>query len=392
VNLIACSLLAGALALPAPPPVPGFGVAFAAGDFGRALAEAKAAIAAGATLPEARLVAGTVELYRNDLAAARADLTAIPSGTQAASRADRLLVEVARRERQARSGDTTFGPKRDVVPFLRTDPLPTVAVLVNGTQAVFQIDTGAPGLTVDPAFARRLHLPISESSHIGIFAGGARRRIAQVPIATFALGGTTIRNQPADMLPIRTMAMPGEPQVDGVIGTGVFEHLAAFTLDYARGRLILYAPGTPVSVDAETRVPLWLVGDHFLVTHGAIANIEGPVLIDTGLVGGGVAPAADVVRRANLAHQDGGVGLVPSGARIAMLRVVVPSVRIGSSVERNVTGFYSPGPSPLDIFPFKVNGAISHDFFRHRALTIDFATMHVSISRPSVLPGARTGS
>ncbi len=39
-------------------------------------------------------------------------------------------------------------------------------------------------------------------------------------------------------------------------------------------------------------------------------------------------------------------------------------MRIGASVEHDVAGFYSPGSSPLDIFPFTVIGAVSHDFFR----------------------------
>jgi hypothetical protein len=380
-NSIGFSLLAGAFAFAQAVTASDYGAAFANGDFGAALAGARAAIAAERTSANAHLIAGSVELYENRLAVARADLSAVPVGTEAAARASRMLAEVRRREELARSPDASFRRARDVVPFVRTDPLPTVEVLVNGIRAVFQIDTGAPGLTVDPDFARRLRLPKEPGSHIGIFAGGPRRRISQATIARFVLGDTTLRDQSADLLPVRMMAMPGIPQIDGVIGTGVFERFAGFTLDYAHGRLVIFAPGSEVRADAETRVPLWLVGDHFLVTHGTIAGVEGPVLLDTGLVGGGASPSADLVERAHLAHHEEGMGMVPSGARIPIMRVVVPSVRIGSSVEHNVAGFYSPGPSPLATFPFTVNGAISHEFFRHRALTIDFTTMQVLISR-----------
>jgi hypothetical protein len=380
-KFIGFSLLAGALAFAQPTPVPDYATAFADGNFAAALAGARAAIGADGTSANAHLIAGSVELYENHLSAARADLSAVPAGTEAAARASRMLAEVRRREELARSTDASFKVARDVVPFIVTDPLPAVAVLVNGTRAVFQIDTGAPGLTVDTDFARRLRLSAAPGSHIGIFAGGPRRRIAEVTVATFGLGGTTIRHQSADILPIHMMGRAGGPQIDGVIGMGVLERFAGFTLDYTRGRLILFAPGANVRADAETRVPLWLVGDHFLVTRGTIANVEGAVLIDTGLVGGGVSPSADVVASAHLAHEDGGMGMVPSGARISMLRVVVPNVRIGSSVEHDVAGFYSAGPSPLAIFPFTVNGAISHGFFRRRALTIDFAAMQVAISR-----------
>jgi hypothetical protein len=378
---IAFSLLAVALAFPQKPSAPDYTAAFTNGDFAAALAGAREVIASGGASANAHLIAGTIELYENRLPAARTDLSAVPDGTQDAARASRLLVEVWRREALARSTDASFGASRDIVPFIRTDPLPTVPVIVNGIRAVFQIDTGAPGLTVDPNFARHLRLPRAPGSHVGIFAGGPSRRIPEVSIATFSIGGTTVRRQPADVLPIRLMmGSAGRPPIDGVIGTGVFERFAGFTLDYAHGRLILYAPGHVVRTDAETRTPFWLVGDHFLVTRGTIANIEGPVLIDTGLVGGGVSPSADLVERAHLAKRDSGMGMVPSGARIPMVRVVVPSVRIGSSVERNVAAVYSPGPSPFAGFPFTLNGAISHDFFRHRALTIDFDAMRVMIS------------
>lgn len=380
-KFFAVSLALCMLAAAAPSPNPTAATPFAAGDFGPALAAARTAIAADPADADARLTAGTIELYQNDLDAAKADLAAIPAGTPAAARAQRPLEELAHRERLARHADTTFGASRAVVPFLHTDPLPTVAVLVNGHRGVFQIDTGAPGLSVDPAFAARLHLPAAHSAHIGVFAAGPRQRIAQATVASFSLGGTTIRNLPADLLLLRMMAGPGDPVIDGVIGTDIFARFVAVTLDYAHGRLLLYAPGTPVRTDVETRVPLWIAGDHFLITRGTIANSDGAVLIDTGLLGGGVAPSAAVVERAHLVAHDAGMGLVPSGAQVSMRRVVVPTVRIGTSIEHDVAGFYSPGPSPLDIFPFTVTGAISHQFFRHRALTIDFATMQLLISR-----------
>jgi len=363
-----------------PTPVDAADAYFAAGDFPRALAAARAAIALDAANATARVTAGTVELYANALDAARADLSAVPAGTEAGARAKRLLEEAGRRERLARGSDTNVSVAVDVVPFVRTDPLPAVAVLVNGTRGLFQIDTGAPGLSLDSAFARRLKLPEAAGSRVARFAGGPPRRIAQATVASFGLGRATIRHLRADVLPIRMPAKAGDPVIDGVIGTGIFERFAAFTLDYAQGRLVLYAPGMTVKGPVETIAPLWLVGDHFLFTRGAIAGLEGLVLLDSGLVGGGVAPSATVVRRAHLAERDAGLGLVPGGARIALRRIVAPTVRIGASSERNVAGFYNPGPSPLAMFPFTVIGAVSHDFFRKRALTIDFATMRVLIS------------
>lgn len=353
---------------------------FASGDFGPALTAARANILADPADADARLIAGTIELYQDDLAAAKADLAAIPATTPAAARTPRLLAEITRREELARHTGVAFGPAHDVVPFLHTDPLPTVAVLVNGKRAVFQIDTGAPGLTVDPDFAQSLQLPQAPGEHMGVFAAGPPRRIPQATIASFGLGGTMMRDLHADVLPLRRMAGPGDPVIDGAIGTGIFERFGAFTLDYAHGSLVLYAPGAPLAADAETTAPLWLIGDHFLATRGSIAGIEGAVILDTGLLGGGVAPSADVVKRAQLPVSDGGMGIVPSGDQAHLSRVVVPTVRIGNSVEHDVPGFFSPGPSPLDTFPFTVNGMISHDFFRHRALTIDFTTMRVLIS------------
>jgi hypothetical protein len=374
-------LVAAAAALPASDlPATDPGALFAAGNFPGALASARATLKGEPANAGAALVAGTVELYENHLARAQSDLESITPDAPEFGRATRALAEIHRREQLRSRPETTFDSGRAIVPFVQVDPLPSVAVRVNGQRAIFQIDTGAPGITVDAAFAQRLNLPRVPGTHIGIFPGG-RGEVNQVRIDALTLGNATLRNVASDELPIRAM-MPGASPVDGVIGTGVFERFAGVTIDYAGARLILYAPGTSIHpTDVESVVPFWLVGDHFVVTRGAIAGIAGLVLLDSGLVGGGVAPSTAVVRRAHLISGASDTGFTANGRHVRLQRVDVPTVRVGDSLERDVRGFYQPGPSPLDLFPFALLGAVSHDFFRHRALTIDFTSMRVSIAR-----------
>jgi len=90
VKFFAVSLALCMLAAAAPSPNPTAATPFAAGDFGPALAAARTAIAADPADADARLTAGTIELYQNELGAAKADLAAIPAGTLGAANSREL--------------------------------------------------------------------------------------------------------------------------------------------------------------------------------------------------------------------------------------------------------------------------------------------------------------
>jgi hypothetical protein len=41
---------------------------------------------------------------------------------------------------------------------------------------------------------------------------------------------------------------------------------------------------------------------------------------------------------------------------------------------------YSPGGSPLQMFPFAVAGTVSHTYLKHYAVTFDFSAMQLILS------------
>jgi len=51
------------------------------------------------------------------------------------------------------------------------------------------------------------------------------------------------------------------------------------------------------------------------------------------------------------------------------------SVTIGDLTLHDLPGIYVPSGGLDGVFPFAVAGRISHEFFRHTAVTLDFATM-----------------
>jgi predicted aspartyl protease len=375
-SIIAATLAALISTVPASPEA-----LFASGDFPGAAAAARATLANTPNDPASLLVAGTVAVYENRLAEASGYLHAVLKNDSANPIAARLLAEIERRTTLARHGDITFGPARDVVPFVTTDPIPVIAMMVNGRRGLFQIDTGAPGVSVDRDFAREIGLPQRPGTHAGIFANGVPQTIPETEIDTLGLGNSTLRGIAADVLPLRAMSngmYPEGQRIDGAIGTSVFERFSAVTIDYAAGSLVLYAPGATLPPDAGTPVPLWLVGDHFLITRGEIASQTGAIAIDTGLAGGGVVPSEQTVRAAKLALGASGMGQTPGG-EAPISSVLVPEVGIGTALERNVRGFVSPAAEHSP-FRFATAGTVGHEFFRHRALTIDFEHMQLKIS------------
>ena len=55
---------------------------------------------------------------------------------------------------------------------------------------------------------------------------------------------------------------------------------------------------------------------------------------------------------------------------------------VGEAVQQNVAGIYTPQGSPLTIFPFTVWGAVSNDFLKHYAYTVDFDAMKIVLASP----------
>lgn len=370
--MIAALLLASALDRGA--------AAYKAGDFATAQAAYAQAVSEDPKNTAARLGLGRLELYRNDLDAAERDLRVAASDPATATDAGRYLDQVKARRSQFAPGpyDKALAMRTLRIPFVQRDPLPIVAVAVNGKPAHFVIDTGAPDVIVDPAFAKEAGATLTDGG-IGTFAGGRRAAVSQTTLATFTIGGVDFRDVPAGALPTGRFAF-GKVRIDGIVGTGFLLHFLA-TLDYADSQLIL-APRDSVSdPGGATTVPMWFVGDHFMFARGAMNDVPMLFLVDTGLAGGGVTATDESVKSAGIvldtAHASQGVG---GGGAITAIPFVAKRVALGDAVRTGVPGIYTPEGSPLAMFPFAVGGAVSHGFFSPGKLAFDFARMRLIVT------------
>jgi hypothetical protein len=254
------------------------------------------------------------------------------------------------------------GARHARLPFRTLDPLPSVEAAVNGTSAVFTLDTGAT-FTFSAALARAAGVRALATVMVDHGSG---------PVTSYAgvvdelrLGGIELRNIPV-------LWDDTSPEI---IGTTIFYHLRT-TMDYEGRALALSVPGAAPrrTADAAT-APLWLAPDHFVFSSGTVGHAgAGPVLIDTGGVGLGVvlnpaqAASAGVAPDYTRPHTDFGVTVYPCTAGVA----------IGRTPRRNVPGVVGPIPSPAE-FGFGSLATISHEYFKPLSVTFDFTSMTLKL-------------
>jgi hypothetical protein len=280
--------------------------------------------------------------------------------------------------------DRISGSNTGPIPFVTTDPLPSVHVSVNGRPATFIIDTGAPDIVLDPQFAQTLGVAVTGERQ-GTFAGGLHASVEQTSVGRLQLGGWSIDHIPAVVLPVANMLGDDRP-VQGVIGTALLAHFLT-TLDYIHGTLTVRDPAESQSFESAASLrgaastQLWLVGDHFLFIHAhAGLDAGGLFNIDTGGTFG-VQLTQSALDNAHVAldtdETSTGMG---AGGPIAFVPFTT-TVSVGGLSENSVAGIYMPGGDQFGMFPFTVTGTLSQGFFRHTALTLDLRAMRVVIDR-----------
>ena len=377
-------LLAAVLASPGAP-------LFASGEFAQAAAADQAWLQGHPGDVNAQLRVAAVALYENRIAAAEPPILAVISKEPNNTRANRLLAELNRRQEEARRSASVSGESTRV-PFVTSYPLPVVRVLANGTAANFLVNTGAD-VIVNPVFAKRIGIaPYGHS--IGTFAGGKRAPVQSGMLRTLSLGGATAGQVPVHVLPTRVEALFPSLKIDGIVGTTLFERFLV-TIDYPNAQLILRPRSAQASTAFQaaaaaaksTTVPFYLVGDHFVFATAQVNDAPpGLFLFDSGLAGGGLMPASRLLTPARLtldsAHQGVGTG---GGGAVVNVPLRADRVAVGSAVQRNVPGLYTPEGSPLDAFPFSTWGIISNDFLRNYAYTVDFDAMRIVLAAPAVV-------
>ncbi len=276
-------------------------------------------------------------------------------------------------------------PKGGVtVPFTGTDPLPTLTVIVGGKPVTFVIDTGAPDLVIDTDFAKELGLA-TQAGGQGTFAGGQHAMSAHATLPEITLGGMTVRNIPVAVLPTRNFQLRPGTQIDGIVGTGFLRHFLA-TIDYRGGALILKPRSGSAAFEAAaaqhkaTIVPMWLTGDHFLFARAHINDgPEGLFNIDTGLAGGGLQGTKATLDAAHVVTDYPHAQMSVGGGGMVKVVPFKANATLGTLTVKDVAGAYTPDGDQFGIFPFKVAGTLSHDFFRNYALTFDFVAMRLVV-------------
>ncbi len=332
---------------------------------------------------EAQLNLGAIRLYQNDLTAAEPLLRSAAAGEPPNGRAARLLAELLRRQAEAQRRTLVPGGEVDVT-FLTSDPLPVVRVVANGKAANFVIDTGAD-VDLEPDFAAAIGVTTKNAEN-AVFAGGKRAPLQQGMLDSLDVGAATAVDVPIHVFPMHAGAFFPTLHIAGALGTTYFERFLA-TLDYPHRRLTLrprsFANSATFQSDAQglgaTIVPCLLVGDHFVVASAQVNEAPtGLFLFDSGLAGGGLMPSAALISAAHLpidrARAQTGLGV--AGA-VTAIPFTARRIAVGTAVQSNVRGIYTPEGDPFAIFPFTVWGIVSNDFLDHYEYTVDFDAMTI---------------
>jgi predicted aspartyl protease len=270
------------------------------------------------------------------------------------------------------------------VPFIQTDPLPLIALRVNGSEeANFLIDTGGAELMLDTEYAKGVGaVLLGKDSRV--FGGGQRADVEFGRVDSVKLGPLEIKNVPIRVLNTQPFSAAARgKRVDGVLGTVLLYHFL-FTLDYPNGTLIL-RPRSPAKPPANAiEIPFWMSGDHFIVAKGT-ANQSKPALffVDTGAAGLGFIGTESFLKEAGIDPAAGqpaqGVG---GGGMMKFLTFRVDQLSLGPARESDIPGSFGQFPASLEYGQgFRIAGIISHAFFRTYALTFDFARMKLVLEK-----------
>jgi hypothetical protein len=359
---------------------------FANGNFDAAADAYARVLAADPNDAAARLNLGALRLYQNDLAAAEPLLRAASASDPGNARAARLLAEAQRRIAEAGRRTTVEGGETTVA-FVASDPLPVVRATIDGKTGNFLIDTGGT-VDLNPDFASGLPLTLHDKG-LGTFAGGKQAAIRAAMLQSVSLGGATAYDVPCDVFDSHASQFFQGIEVDGVIGTTLFERFLA-TIDYPKHRLILRPRSARRSAEFQAAaaaagasiVPFWLVGDHLVFAQAQVNDAApGLFLFDSGLAGAGLMPWKNLVEAAHIpleaAHAGNGTG---GGGQVAVVPFVADRVAVGTAIQRNVRGSFTPEGAPQ--FPFTSWGAVSNEFLAHYAYTVDFDAMKIVLARP----------
>lgn len=269
------------------------------------------------------------------------------------------------------------------IKFLVTDPLPIIEVIINNeSKGYFIIDTGGGELILSEDFAKK-----TKVSSFGIekgsgFGGGNKAPMVHGAISCIALGELQVKNIPIVTLDLNQLELGGY-KIDGIIGT-VFLYQFLSTIDYKNGLLILRNK-TKYNFEKIIKncptckiIPFVMADDHFMIAKGNVNNSDTMLLfVDTGLAGNAFTCPKSTSKKLGLEYskmqKSQGLG---GGGYFNTYPMEIDNICLGDLCVKKLHGVYGAFPKQIEnSLGFKIDGLISHEFFRDYSLTIDFESL-----------------
>lgn len=359
---------------------------------------------------------GQIALFSNRLADAKALIERARAAGAAPIRVSALLGEIAYRqddystaarfvrasghEAKARKLEAFAGakpwriegPDSVAIPMTQVDPLPLIAMTVNGQGPFyFLIDTGGSELALDPSIADSLKLE-RFGDEMGTFAGGRRSSVTQSRVSMLGLGALTIHDVPVGLLDTKRFSrIANGRSVAGVVGTVLLYHFRS-TLDYPRAQLVLERRGSTVrstgaAPTGRIEVPFSMAGDHFMVASGSVDSSGAQTwFVDTGLAGAALTAPASTLIDARIAVPDTTSGMTGQGGggSVRAAPFHVRRLTLGAAEASDLLGIFGAFPPTLErSMGFRIGGIVSHAFLRSWSVTFDFDRMQLLLDPPS---------
>ncbi|MBN1798403.1 MAG: aspartyl protease family protein [Spirochaetales bacterium] len=289
------------------------------------------------------------------------------------------------------------GLKETRVPFLITDPLPLVAVEIQGRTIYALIDTGGWYFILDNEIAGSMGIEAIASDD-GIYAGGKKAETGHAKLDSLTIGGITISNLPIALLPIKKISKgfaDGKYTIGGIIGTTFLQQFLP-TIDYLSGTLIL----RPRSIQGEqvlqyylenkniTEIPFFLAETHKIMVKGKLNHRDDLIFfVDSGL-GSEACFAAPIqtLKYTGIPVPETGINenSFGGGGTFATGYFKIEELRLGPLTQYKLTGEYGPLTPEFYWSPymdFIIDGLISHQFLKKYSWTIDFDKMKMIFAR-----------
>ena len=259
--------------------------------------------------------------------------------------------------------------------------MPAIPIEINGRAYLGHLDTGGAFVHMAPKMAAELGI---DTVPYGRGVANARETDLGFGLATtLQLGDAVLRNVPTVTVNSLEGALSdGEGNLSDLIilGTNVLERFLT-TWDTENQRLVLSprhdAEARRVHFDrflSKTAAPteFYMVPDHFLVAHGAIAGQDATFFVDTGLVTvdatgrqpGLAMSAAKVAQFSGESEEAISEGLrdAPGAVRLGSVTLDDQGISVSSNWERH------------SFAGIEVDALLSYGFLKHCTWTIDFDT------------------